>query len=60
MPTIFYWPAKLKPRTVNEPLAMVDVMPTVFALVWRRRAIPDHPSRQGYLADYSEGEPVPA
>ena len=32
VPTIFYWPAKLKPRVVDEPLAMVDVMPTVLAL----------------------------
>ena len=32
VPTIFYWPAKLKPRVVDEPLHMVDVMPTVLAL----------------------------
>ena len=32
VPTIFYWPAKLKPRVVDAPLAMVDVMPTVLAL----------------------------
>ena len=32
VPTIFYWPAKLKPRVVEEPLHMVDVMPTVLAL----------------------------
>ena len=32
VPTIFYWPATLKPRVVDEPLAMVDVMPTVLAL----------------------------
>ena len=31
-PTIFNWPAKLKPRIVNEPLHMVDIMPTVLAL----------------------------
>ena len=34
VPTIFYWPAKLKPRVVNEPLAMVDVMPTVLGARW--------------------------
>ena len=32
VPTIFYWPAKLKPRVVEEPLHMVDVMPAVLAL----------------------------
>ena len=31
-PTIFNWPAKLQPRVVNEPLHMVDVMPTILAL----------------------------
>jgi arylsulfatase A-like enzyme len=29
VPTIFYWPAKLKPGVVNESSGMVDVMPTV-------------------------------
>jgi arylsulfatase A-like enzyme len=42
VPTIFCWPAKLKPRTVNEPLAMVDVMPTVLALAGAEGS-PDHP-----------------
>ena len=32
VPCIFYWPARLKPRIVNEPTGMVDVMPTVLAL----------------------------
>ena len=32
VPTIVNWPAKLKPRVVNEPLHMVDIMPTVLAL----------------------------
>ena len=31
-PTVFIWPAKLKPRIVNEPLHMVDIMPTVLVL----------------------------
>jgi len=31
-PTIANWPAKLKPRVVNEPLHMVDIMPTALAL----------------------------
>ena len=42
VPTIFYWPAKLKPRIVNEPLDMVDVMPTVLALA-EAKGSPDHP-----------------
>ena len=32
VPTIFNWPAKLQPRVVDEPLHMVDVMPTAMAL----------------------------
>lgn len=32
VPTIFNWPAKLKPSVVNEPLHMVDIMPTALAL----------------------------
>jgi arylsulfatase B len=42
VPTIFYWPTKLKPRTVSEPLGMVDVMPTVLALAGAEGS-PDHP-----------------
>ena len=42
VPTIFYWPAKLKLRIVNEPLDMVDVMPTVLALAGAKGS-PDHP-----------------
>ena len=42
VPTIFYWPAKLKPRVVDEPLAMVDVMPTVLALAGAHGS-EDHP-----------------
>jgi arylsulfatase A-like enzyme len=42
VPTIFYWPGKLKPRIVDEPLDMVDVMPTVLALGGAKGS-PDHP-----------------
>jgi arylsulfatase A-like enzyme len=38
VPTIFCWPTKLKPSIVNEPLDMVDVMPTVLALAGGRAA----------------------
>ena len=41
-PTIFNWPGKLKPRVVNEPLHMVDIMPTVLALAGAK-ASPDKP-----------------
>ena len=42
VPTIFSWPARLKPRIVNEPLHMVDVMPTALALAGAKGS-PDHP-----------------
>ena len=42
VPTIFSWPAKLKPGIVNEPLHMVDVMPTALALAGAKGS-PDHP-----------------
>ena len=32
VPTIFNWPGRLTPSIVNEPLHMVDVMPTLLAL----------------------------
>ena len=42
VPTIFHWPARLKPAVVNEPLDMVDVMPTVLALAGAKGS-PNHP-----------------
>ena len=42
IPTIFYWPGKLEPKMVDEPLDMVDVMPTVLALAGAKGS-PDHP-----------------
>ncbi len=32
VPTVLNWPSKLKPRVVDEPLHMVDLMPTLLAL----------------------------
>jgi len=32
VPTLFNWPAKLQPRVVDEPLHLVDIMPTALAL----------------------------
>jgi arylsulfatase A-like enzyme len=48
VPTIFYWPTK--PSIVNEPLDMVDVMPTVLALAGAQGSS-DHPFDGGHLAD---------
>jgi arylsulfatase A-like enzyme len=42
VPTIFSWLGKLKPGVVDEPLHMVDVMPTALALA-EAKGSPDHP-----------------
>jgi arylsulfatase A-like enzyme len=42
VPAIFYWPAKLKPSIINEPVGIVDVMPTLLALAGGHGS-PDHP-----------------
>ena len=38
VPAFFNWPGKLKPRVVNEPLHMVDIMPTLLALAGAKAA----------------------
>jgi len=59
VPTIFNWPAKLKPRVVNEPLHMVDIMPTVLALAGAK-ANPDKPlDGKNIWATVAEGQPSP-
>ena len=59
VPTIFYWPNKLKPRTVNEPLGMVDVMPTLLALAGATGS-PDHPfDGKDIWPTLAEGQPSP-
>lgn len=59
VPTIFYWPAKLKPSVVNEPLAMVDVMPTALALAGGTGSA-EHPfDGKDIWATLVEGEPSP-
>ena len=59
VPTIFYWPAKLKPRIVEEPLHMVDVMPTVLALAGAVGS-PDHPfDGKDIWPSLAEGQPSP-
>jgi arylsulfatase A-like enzyme len=59
VPTIFYWATKLKPHIVNEPLAMVDVMPTVLALAGAEGS-PDHPfDGKDIWPVVAEGQPSP-
>ena len=41
VPAIWYWPAKLKPHVVDEPVGHVDIMPTLLALAGGRGS-PDH------------------
>ena len=59
VPTIFNWPAKLKPGVVNEPLHMVDIMPTVLALAGAK-SNPDKPlDGKDIWATIAEGRPSP-
>jgi arylsulfatase A-like enzyme len=59
VPTIFNWPAKLKPRVVTEPLHMVDVMPTVLALAGGK-ASPEKPlDGKDIWATLADGRPSP-
>ncbi len=59
VPTIFYWPARLKPRIVNEPLDMVDIMPTVLALAGAKGS-PDLPfDGKDIWPTVAEGQPSP-
>jgi arylsulfatase A-like enzyme len=58
-PTIFNWPGKLKPAIVNEPLHMVDVMPTLLALAGGKGGA-DHPfDGKNAWATLAEGKPSP-
>jgi arylsulfatase A-like enzyme len=59
VPTIVSWPAKLKPAVVDEPLHMVDVMPTMLALAGARGS-PDHPfDGKDMWPTLAEGKPSP-
>jgi arylsulfatase A-like enzyme len=60
VPTIFNWPAKLKPRVVNEPLHMVDIMPTALALAGATANPADKPlDGKDIWATVAEGKPSP-
>jgi arylsulfatase A-like enzyme len=59
VPTIVYWPAKLKPAVVDEALHMVDVMPTLLALAGAQGS-PDHPfDGRDMWPTLAEGKPSP-
>lgn len=59
VPTIFNWPAKLKPRVVDESLHMVDIMPTALALAGAK-ASPDKPlDGKNIWATVADGAPSP-
>ncbi len=60
VPTIFNWPAKLKPRVINEPLHMVDIMPTVLALAGAKANPVDKPlDGKDIWATVAEGKTSP-
>ena len=60
VPTIFNWPAKLKPRVVHEPLHMVDIMPTALALAGAKANPADKPlDGKDIWATVAEGAPSP-
>jgi len=59
LPAIFYWPARLKPAVVNEPLHHVDLMPTLLAITGGKGS-PDKPfDGKDALATIAEGKPSP-
>jgi arylsulfatase A-like enzyme len=59
VPAFVNWPARLKPRIVNEPLHMVDVMPTLLALAGGKGS-PDHPfDGRDMWQTLAEGAPSP-
>ncbi len=49
VPAFINWPARLKPRVVNEPLHMVDVMPTLLALAGGKSNRRPSLRRQGHV-----------
>lgn len=59
VPAFVNWPAKLKPAVVNEPLHMVDVMPTLLVLAGAHGS-PDHPfDGKDMWPTLAEGKPSP-
>jgi arylsulfatase A-like enzyme len=59
VPAFVNWPGKLTPRVVNEPLHMVDIMPTLLALAGGK-ASPEHPlDGRDAWPTLAEGKPSP-
>jgi arylsulfatase A-like enzyme len=59
VPTFMNWPGKLKPGTVNDPLHMVDIMPTLLALAGGK-GNPERPfDGWDIWATVAEGKPSP-
>ena len=58
-PTIFNWPGKLKARVVNEPLHMVDIMPTVLALAGGKANADKPLDGKDIWATVADGQPSP-
>jgi len=60
VPTIFNWPARLAPRVVNQPLHMVDIMPTALALAGAEANPADKPlDGVDIWSTLAEGNPSP-
>jgi arylsulfatase A-like enzyme len=59
VPAFVNWPEKLKQRIVDEPLHMVDIMPTLLALAGGK-GNPDHPfDGKDAWSTLAEGKPSP-
>ncbi|MGB2611986.1 MAG: arylsulfatase [Isosphaeraceae bacterium] len=59
VPAFVNWPGKLKPAVVNEPVHMVDIMPTLLALAGGKGA-EDHPfDGKDIWSTLAEGKPSP-
>ena len=59
VPAFVNWPGKLKPRVVDAPLHMVDVMPTLLALTGAKGSA-DHPfDGKDMWKTITEGAPSP-
>ncbi|HEY8007798.1 MAG TPA: arylsulfatase [Methylocella sp.] len=59
VPAFVNWPGKLKPRVVNDPVHMVDVMPTLLALAGGKDS-PSHPlDGKDIWQTLAEGQPSP-
>ena len=59
VPAFVNWPGKLKPGVVNEPLHMVDVMPTLLALAGGKGSRGSSVRRQGHVGDPRRGSSPP-